>query len=111
MPSITPLFELTDSVSAKSIKASSNKKTRMDFKPVARLLSYKQVKAGCYELRMNPQSENRNKIINILKSFNDCEIEYSEDLEDNELIVKSKKPIWVLSPTDKGVFKLQLRGQ
>lgn len=112
MAAVTPLFEIEDTVSVKKLNASkkSVKNVSINFKPVARLISYQKVKENCYEIRMNPQAENRNKIIAILKSFNDCEIEYSDDLEGNDLIVQSKKPIWVLSPTDKGVFKLTLRG-
>lgn len=45
----------------------------------------------------------------LVLAFNDIEIKYSEDLEDNELINCSKKPLWAISKSDKGSYVLERR--
>lgn len=47
------------------------------------------------------------QLVAFLKADNpDLEICYSDELEDNPLIHKTAKPLWVLSKSDNGVFKL-----
>nr|DAX81716.1 MAG TPA: hypothetical protein [Bacteriophage sp.] len=47
------------------------------------------------------------QIVAFIKADNpDLEICYSDELEDNPLIHKTAKPLWVLSKSENGVFKL-----
>lgn len=45
-------------------------------------------------------------IMKTLKAFNDIEIQYSSALDDNDQIIKSKKPLWKLIKGENGVFAL-----
>lgn len=60
---------------------------------------------GKYKILASGLSKGR--IISQLKAFNDIEIAYSDDLEGNELIRTSKKPLWALEDNGNGTFTIQ----
>lgn len=60
---------------------------------------------GKYKILASGLSKGR--IISQLKAFNDIEISYSDDLEDNDLIKTSKKPLWALEDNGNGTFTIQ----
>ena len=61
-------------------------------------------------VRFKPKSNNitARKVLALVKSMNpDLDIQYSEDLEDNDLVNISDKPLWVLDKNSNGVYQLQ----
>ena len=93
-----------------AIRASSKivrNPNRLNVKGIKAFAQVKMVSDGCYKIRTHSNKENISRIIAKLKAFNDMEIAYGDDLDGNELIQKSKAPLWALSESDNGVVTLQ----
>lgn len=91
-----------------SLSASSQESAReLNTRPIRAFARVRQVDSNTYRIRAFGNKENIGTIIKRLKAFNDMEICYDDDLDSNELIVKSKKELWTISKADNGEFILQ----
>lgn len=96
-----------------NVKASSNtrvikpkKSTQPNFKSIKAFAQVHKVSPDSYKIRACGNALTRAMIVKKLKAFSDIEIQYDEDLDNNDLIHSSKKPLWTLSQSDNGVFTL-----
>jgi len=70
--------------------------------------SYLHQEDGSLLFKCKNKSVTKNKIKAMLLSSNEnIDIDYSDELEGNDLIHKSKNPLWILNQKSNGVFQLQ----
>lgn len=81
--------------------------TDINFKGIKSFALVKKIKPGLYKIMSHKNRANTNMIISKLKAFNDMEIAYSDDLDGNELIDKTKSSLWTLSDDGNGALLLQ----
>lgn len=92
------------------LKANATQKPKTDkitLKPILSFTKVKKVNDNKYCIYASANTVTLKKIVSKLLAFNDMEISYSESLEGNELIKKSKKPLWAISKGENGEFILE----
>lgn len=91
----------------KAKAASKPKSDKITMKPILSFTRVKKVNDNKYCIYASANQVTLNKIVSKLLAFNDMEITYSDSLEGNELIKKSKKPLWAISKGENGEFILE----
>lgn len=81
-------------------------KNSLNLRAIKSMANVKKVGDGYKIMSFNSSSAYNKKLFSTIKAFNDIEIAYSADLEDNPLINTSSKPLWVLEAQGNGVFTL-----
>lgn len=90
----------------KTVKKITNP-NKITMKPILSFAKVKKVSETKYCIYASTNQTTLNRIIDRLLAFNDMEISYSADLEGNELIKKSKKPLWAIRKSESGEFVLE----
>lgn len=85
----------------------ATKKAEITMKPIMGFAKVKKITANKYLIYSSANTPTLKRIVNTLTAFNDMEIAYSDTLEGNDLIRKSKKPLWVISKSTSGEFVLE----
>lgn len=90
-----------------SAKGTIKAKANITVKPILGIARVKKINANKYLIYSANSRENIKMIAKRLMAFNDMEIAYSEDLEGNELINSTEKPLWAISKAETGELVLE----